>query len=351
MDAPLGDRMKFYEGMRCVRVMPGLPVVIRIDGRSFHKWTKANSLKTPYDARMTDAMRQVTAALVLETNAVIGYTQSDEISLLLHTDDYRKELWFGGKLQKLISVSASIATNMFNAAVGGWAEPNAVFDARVFEVPTQQEGVNYLLWREQDAVRNSIQMLARVHFTHSQCMNKSSADLQDMLHTIGENWNDQPAEFKQGSYIQKQNSRPPCADYIQVLKHAAVIVGMRLSKVENKIETVFHGARFLYNLEQTVPWVGAIYHLVEHNQSEAAISTLFDNVERLLHEGEFSQCEDILRSIALDRLNIELVIGLLSITLAARDKLPYRRTLCVLAHDRIVELAPNRVESLLEGLV
>lgn len=113
---PLGDRMKLYESMEAGRkLMPLLPVVIRLDGKSFSKWTRG--LERPYDTRLARVMSYVTRCLVEETDARIGYTQSDEISLVIHSDTLKSEIYFGGKVAKINSVLASLASVRFAQAV------------------------------------------------------------------------------------------------------------------------------------------------------------------------------------------------------------------------------------------
>ena len=190
----LGDRMKGYEDVTRTKVLRRTPTIIRIDGKAFHTWTRQlkhfdTSLERgPFSDRMHDAMTTTTQLLVENIqNAVLGYTQSDEISILLN--DWKKlnsDQWFGGGIQKMCSVSASMATGYFNEAVNGHCDvkqfSNAFFDARVFNVP-KEEVTNYFVWRQQDASRNSVQMLGRHYFSHKQLHKKSAADINDMLYT------------------------------------------------------------------------------------------------------------------------------------------------------------------------
>ncbi|MCA9560577.1 MAG: tRNA(His) guanylyltransferase Thg1 family protein [Myxococcales bacterium] len=137
----LGDRMKMYERREAGRsLMPGLPVCVRIDGKRFSRWT--DGLARPYDQRLSDLMIETTMALVEETNACIGYTQSDEISLVLYDDDPKAKPYLGARLQKLCSILASVATAQFNArvptALPERAAMPALFDCRVWAVPNKQ---------------------------------------------------------------------------------------------------------------------------------------------------------------------------------------------------------------------
>jgi tRNA(His) 5'-end guanylyltransferase len=202
----LGDRMKFFEQRFSISVMPKTPILARIDGRSFHSFTRG--LERPYDIRLSNLMIATTKFLVAETNARCGYTQSDEISLVWLTEDDHEETFFGGKLSKLTSVIGSLATAYFNKHLSAYipekADAMPVFDNRVWELPTYEEVANYFIWREQDAVRNSIQMSARSVFSHSECHKKNTSQLQEMLFSKGINWNDYPRFFRRGTYIRRR---------------------------------------------------------------------------------------------------------------------------------------------------
>lgn len=198
----LGNRMKFYEKRLSHIVMPKVPIIARIDGRSFHSFTRG--LERPYDVRLTNLMVETTKFLVQETNARCGYTQSDEISLVW----FDEEIIFGGKISKLISVVGSLATAYFNRHLPTFIPEKAdlmpVFDNRVWELPNPDEAANYFIWREQDAVRNSVQMAARSVYSHSLCYKKNTAELQEMLFAKGINWNNYPRFFRRGTYVRRR---------------------------------------------------------------------------------------------------------------------------------------------------
>jgi len=203
----LGDRMKRYEAAEAGRrLMPLLPVLARIDGRGFSKFTQG--LQRPFDARLSGLMVDTTRFLVQETGARVGYTQSDEITLLWQSSHAKEQVFFDGRIQKMVSVLAAMTSVAFYRGVvdvlPGYAARQPVFDCRVWQVPTQEEGANAFLWRERDATKNSISMAARAHFTHEQLLSKSGTEMQDMLHGIGINWNDYPAFFKRGTYVQRR---------------------------------------------------------------------------------------------------------------------------------------------------
>ncbi len=183
------------------------------DGKAFHSFTKG--LERPYDKRLTDLMVYTTKRLVEETCALIGYTQSDEISLLYYSGDYNSEIFMGGRLSKMISILASMTTAFFNEQLPIFLPEKtgkgpAFFDCRVWNVPTKTEAVNTFIWREQDAIRNSIQMAGQYQFSHNQLMNKSCDEIQEMLfQERGINWNNYPTFFKRGTYIRRREVRTP----------------------------------------------------------------------------------------------------------------------------------------------
>ncbi len=202
----LGDKCKWLEKNFSPDIMvPTLPVIIRLDGVNFSKWTKG--LAKPFDNDLTMLMGLLTKAVMRKTNAVIGYTQSDEITLILYTDNWKSEMYHAGKKQKILSKLSSYATNVFNEhAQLLWPErPLAEFDCRVYQVPSMRDACLQLLWREQDAVRNSIQAYARSVFSHEDTIHKNGPELQDMLIEQGLNWNNFDPIFKRGMYIKKFN--------------------------------------------------------------------------------------------------------------------------------------------------
>jgi tRNA(His) guanylyltransferase len=208
MKDPLGDRMKELEQVEAGRKsMPLLPLCIRLDGKGFSKYT--SDLRKPYDLRLSKLMVEVTKFLVEETNACIGYTQSDEISLILYSENYESQLFFDGKIQKLVSVLASMASSRFNAEApcylpkGESSRPLAFFDCRAWNVPTPWEAVNTLVWRQQDAVRNSIQGAAQSVCSHKQLHGKGKKELLEALAEKNIDWNEYPSFYKWGTFVQK----------------------------------------------------------------------------------------------------------------------------------------------------
>lgn len=218
----LGDRMKKnYENVTRYYLTRRTPVIIRIDGKAFHTFTRG--MNKPFDTILSRAMQNTMEYLCRNVQGcVLGYTQSDEISLLL--TDYAEldtDAWFGDNLQKMCSVAASMATMAFNVYFRDRVcdclvdlpgdqfdrtyniyDPklfSAMFDARCFNIP-KEEVCNYFIWRQQDAVRNSIQSVGQANFSQKELHGKNCDAIQDMLFKVkGINWNDTPTMFKRGS--------------------------------------------------------------------------------------------------------------------------------------------------------
>lgn len=195
--------MKAYE--KDERCIPLLPVIARLDGKAFHSFT--HNFKKPFCDLLHDVFVSCTRQLVEDTGARIGYTQSDEISLVFYSDNFDSQIFFDGKFEKMNSVLTSMLTYHFNERINLFQPVNkpAFFDCRVFQVPNLKEVANYLIWREEDAVRNSIQSLARAHFSHNECNNLTKKQLQEKLWQKEKiNWNDLPSWAKRGTYIFKR---------------------------------------------------------------------------------------------------------------------------------------------------
>ena len=219
MPDSLGDRMKAYEDAYRFYLPKKLPVIIRIDGRAFHTFTRG--FLKPFDEVLQNTMSKTALALCEAVSGVkLAYTQSDEISLLVTNDDeIETQPWFNNNLQKLVSLTASIATSSFshnliqNTIQWDYKQEDvdieqyrvymrsfnkANFDSRAFILPPD-EVVNYFIWRQQDATRNSIQMVAQSLYSHKELLNKNCDQLQDMIHDKGINWNDYPVKYKRGT--------------------------------------------------------------------------------------------------------------------------------------------------------
>lgn len=263
----LGDRMKMYEQEYAgEKIMPLLPICARLDGKGFSKFTRG--MERPFDKRFRDVMKFVTARLVEKASALVGYTQSDEISLIFYSDSLDKQLFFDRKIQKMVSVLTAMATFAFQEGLKQYMPEyygkEAFFDCRVWAVPNQMEAVNSLVWRELDATKNSISMAAMCYYSHKALMNKNGAEKQEMLFQKGINWNDYPAEFKRGAYIMRQKKEIPFStEELEKLpaKHEArtnpnlkvmrtVISEASLPPIrgiKNKVEVFFDGAEPVLN--------------------------------------------------------------------------------------------------------
>lgn len=235
----LGNRMKGYEDCYRFYLTKRSPVIIRIDGRAFHTFTRG--FVRPFDNFLMRAMQETAEYLCKNISGCkLAYVQSDEISLLLTDyDTLNTQPWFDNNLQKLVSIAASMATLEFNrqfedyvrefceaytwrpcSTAEKWGEreekhwdaywkalrAGAMFDARAFVLP-KEEVCNYFIWRQQDATRNSIQMLGRAHFSDKELHKKNCADIQDKLVLEkGINWNDLAVDCKRGACVVKEEA-------------------------------------------------------------------------------------------------------------------------------------------------
>ena len=202
MNDNLGDRMKTYENVERKYLTRRLPLVVRLDIRAAHTLTR--NMQRPLDTDFMAAMDHTALVLAEEVQtSVVQFVQSDEISLLLH--NYKKlnsEAWFDNNIQKIVSISAAIASVAFSSYLGG----QVYFDSRAFVLP-EAEVNNYFYHRQQDATRNAIQMLGQAHFSHNQLQNKSCAQIQEMLwqeHKI--NFNDFEPYYKRGRCVIKSEN-------------------------------------------------------------------------------------------------------------------------------------------------
>lgn len=184
-----GDRMKGYEAVEAQRALPpDLPVLVRIDGRRFSRFTR--SFRKPFDPDLSGAMRETCRLLVEETGARVGYVQSDEISLVLERRHEEDALPFSGRSQKIASTCASLATAAFMRALLG-SHPDRVleglprFDARAWSVPDRVEAVNAVLWRVQDARKNGVSAACRTVATPSEMRGLSGPEMIELMRGRG----------------------------------------------------------------------------------------------------------------------------------------------------------------------
>jgi tRNA(His) guanylyltransferase len=193
---------QYYEDALRVHLPRQTHVVLRIDGRAFHTFTRG--LERPYCRPLADALDAAALHLASEImGARFAYGQSDEYSFLMTDFDTEKtDMWFAGNLQKIVSVSASLFTAAFHQA---WpprtGQPLATFDCRALVIPQRSEVEKYFLWRQLDASANSLNMLASAHYTHAELLGKSEAQKHDLLHAKGLNWAKEPVDFKRGRMI------------------------------------------------------------------------------------------------------------------------------------------------------
>lgn len=193
----LGNRIKSnYEDRQRFYLTRRTPVIMRLDGKAFHTFTK-NAIK-PYDFNIVKAMQSTALKLLHEIQgAKCAYVQSDEISILITDfDDLQTEAWFDYNISKMVSVSAAIASVKFSSLFN---KP-AYFDSRVFNIP-KEEVINYFRWRYLDWLRNSIQMLAQSLYSHKELQNKNTKQLHDMCIAKGDNWAKLNSVYKNGTFM------------------------------------------------------------------------------------------------------------------------------------------------------
>ena len=204
----IGERMKsYYEHRYKIKLPMRLPIIIRIDGKTFHTWTRKHDIKKPFDHDLINAFN--TAAIhtcYMIQGVQMAYLQSDEVSFLIHSyKSIDQQSWFDNNLQKLVSVSSSIFTSCFNYLYEAKDFYDlAIFDSRAFVLP-EEEVCNYFIWRQQDWSRNSLQMLARQVFSHNELNGKNSSDMHEMLHEKGWNWDSLSTKLKNGRCIVREN--------------------------------------------------------------------------------------------------------------------------------------------------
>ena len=263
----LGDRMKeFYEFRAKTKLVRRMPVIIRLDGKAFHTFTRG--FAKPFDKRMIEAMQETTLELCKSIQGcVFGYTQSDEITLILV--DYNAidvSAWYDYEVQKMCSVAASMATLAFNRifhnkirnfvnehykvitdketygeelsnsvnellkSYNRAIEMGAMFDARCFNVPIN-DVCNCVLWRQKDATRNSINSLGQSWFKHKELDGKNTNQVQDMLfEKYGINWNNLSTVEKRGTAIIKDEEDKWIID-----EEMPILTGENRSYVESRI--------------------------------------------------------------------------------------------------------------------
>ena len=250
-----GARMKAYEAVETGRRLDAhKPIYARIDGRSFSRFTRG--MERPFDALMTDAMIETTKHLVSETHARIGYTQSDEISLVWLADTADSDVFFSGKVQKMVSVVASMAAAKFaRVCPAGFEDRLPHFDARVFQMPDRLEAANAFLWRAMDARKNAISMVAQSLFSQRQLHGINQTGMLRMIAEAGIDFDAFDVRFRRGTFVRREvSTRLLTQDEASAIPEAHRPTGLvtRASIVEidmppfnmvvNRPEVIFDGA-------------------------------------------------------------------------------------------------------------
>ncbi len=214
----LGKRMKENYEMRARSYLTRrMPVAIRLDGAHFHTFTK--NFQKPFDDVLIKTMQETMEYLCQNIQGcVFGYTQSDEITLILI--DYKNlnsEAWFDYQVQKMCSTAASLGTMAFNKLFDKNVDEynkyysdfssipyivatkrGATFDARCFNIP-KEEVVNLVYWRQLDAIRNSIQMCGQARYSQKQLNGASCAVIKEMMRQDGFDWNTLAPYYQHGT--------------------------------------------------------------------------------------------------------------------------------------------------------
>lgn len=252
-----GDRMKEYERTyTSQRVSTDQILCVRIDGKGFSKFTKG--FKKPFDDRLSNAMIQTTKKLCAETHASFSFTQSDEITLIYTPGEKATEYMFGGKVSKINSILASMATYHFNRLLSVYIDVDkpAFFDCRAWAVPDLVEASNVLLWRVQDARKNSISSLFRWTAGHKAMDGLDQLEMKALLKSdYFTDWNDLSNKYKYGTYAKPMTVETYLSqeELMKIPEHKrpSVDVLVKRTKVQ-ELDLGFFGD---YTLEQRVEYV------------------------------------------------------------------------------------------------
>jgi len=231
----LGNRIKRYEDAYRIYLPQRMATICRLDGKGWHNVTK--KCKKPFDESLINCLNETAIYLCKNIQGVkLGYLQSDEISLLIYNSNFNSQGWFDNNLQKMVSISAAMASSYFTSISHRvFGETKVVqFDSRAFVIPLD-EVVNNFEWRQQDCSRNSIQMVARANFSHKECNNKNNSELQEMLfQNKGINWNNLPTYQKRGRCIVK-NKVTKLTDYCDKSTGQLMMVDRSIWQIDNEI--------------------------------------------------------------------------------------------------------------------
>ena len=261
----IGERIKSYYEDRYRMYLPRRTyTIIRVDGKSFKNYTK--DLSRPFDKGFIEDMNQTSTHLCENImGSKFAYVASDEISILLTDfDETYTEAWFDGNLQKMASIAASLATAKFNQLrMARFAKNNidpmaslassmmdqtmspgeienfklAMFDARVFQIPYQEEVINYFIWRQQDCTRNSISSVAQSLYSHKELEGKKTDEMQEMIFQKGTNWNDYTPREKRGALIRKVEKKFVRKEAVVVPSEKTVVISESNTYTRNVWET------------------------------------------------------------------------------------------------------------------
>ncbi len=259
-----GERMKMYEerGGVTAKSLPLLPIMVRLDGKAFHSFTRG--LERPFCIPLIKLMDATCEYLVDSVDGCrIGYVQSDEISLVLYSDNTKTQVMFDGRVQKLVSVLASMATAKFNSLLPFFLPERkglAHFDCRVWQVPTLEEAANALLWRERDAAKNSVAMLAQSEFSHAELQGKSMREMQAMLLAQrNRNWDHLDPRLKRGAFFQRRRHEcpmdPALAEWLEAIGQPipATITKSKVERIDMpSFGTVVNRVGVIFNYENPV---------------------------------------------------------------------------------------------------
>ena len=260
----LDERMKLYEDIESKRILiPNLPICVRLDGKNFSNFTK--DMIKPFDKNFTNSMIETMKFLIEESNALIGYTESDEISLIL--SDINEPI-YNGRISKLNSILASIATAKFNEEIHKYY-PNkslAFFDCRTWNVPNRAEAANTLLWRNFDCIKNSITMATLSVYNEKEIEGKKGNEKIKMLMDKGIDWNKYESCFIYGTFAKKEKvqyklspeeieSLPPKhnaktnPDMLVTRNVIKILDIKKFNDVENREAVIFENAKPIFKLE------------------------------------------------------------------------------------------------------
>lgn len=208
----LADYMKTLERVEAARQLDSnKPIIVRLDGKGFSNYTK--KLNKPFDARLSKIMIECTKFLMEQSSAALGYTQSDEISLVFIKKNDNEELFFAGKVQKITSILASMLTAKFNQLINQEINEKkdvlAYFDCRAWNTNDLQEALQAIVWRRDDAIKNSISMAASHYYSHNQLHKKNSKEKLALLLEKSIDWNDYAPEHKVGTALARIERKIP----------------------------------------------------------------------------------------------------------------------------------------------